>query len=251
MKRPFDISSRSSAVTAVSSGERPKAQAIAVPSLNPSRSPIAAPASASTPEWLWNSGAQADSKPARSAAAPARRSRAGSAARAAGRGRRSRRRRRSTAAIASLEVVEEAHLCDLPPGETPRAGELSRGRDPACPPSRVPGPAAHLPITDRPRIENLGRLLVEVLDQPAHLRQEGVASLDRPRLGPAGRRPQDDVRRRPARRSPRCHRWPRPCPSGASGRSCRMTRSSRLTVAAYSTGAVLFRPCASESRSPT
>ena len=65
-KRPPDISSRSSAVTAVSRGERPNAQAIAVPSSMRSVSTAAA-ASASGPEWLWNSGAQTESKPASSA----------------------------------------------------------------------------------------------------------------------------------------------------------------------------------------
>ena len=64
--RPPDISSRSSAVTAVSSGERPNAHAIAVPSSIRSVTAAAA-ASASGPEWLWNSGAQTESKPASSA----------------------------------------------------------------------------------------------------------------------------------------------------------------------------------------
>src|SRR5262245_29387614 len=64
--RPPDSSSRSSAVTAVSSGERPNAHAMPVPSSMRSVSSAAA-ASASGPEWLWNSGAQAESKPASSA----------------------------------------------------------------------------------------------------------------------------------------------------------------------------------------
>jgi hypothetical protein len=55
-------------VTAVSRGERPNAHAIAVPSSTDSVATAAA-ASASGPEWLWNSGAQTESNPARSARA--------------------------------------------------------------------------------------------------------------------------------------------------------------------------------------
>src|SRR4051812_13027688 len=66
--RPPESSSRSSAVTAVSSGERPNAQAIPVPS-STELVRRAAPARASGPEWLWNSGAQTESNPEASARA--------------------------------------------------------------------------------------------------------------------------------------------------------------------------------------
>ena len=90
-KRPPDISSRSSAVTAVSSGERPKAQAIAVPSSIRSVS-SAAPASASTPRVVVELRRPAESKPAASA----------------------RRAKLDVLALRQLEQQAEAHRARLP-----------------------------------------------------------------------------------------------------------------------------------------